>query len=253
MRIHRWILLQQMLLPQSFLGNTEKNQGFKAERHASLHLGGSGKPTDWTEIISSCKQSIFLFLELQCMLQFQIFVIYLSYTKQIIYKQTKFMLPSNYRSSALDLPILMDLLASSALLTTANTICYLFTSKIHPTSTENSGSLVYFYYCLIWFTLSFITFPNTRSWDDFCFVHLLKTQRKFPPRTARPDKYSQWRSAVSVSPVASHKIVYLKRRETPSLAATQFKTDFSLLMFLLIVKIVSIQALEGWSSQAFFW
>lgn len=42
------------------------------------------------------------------------------------------------------------------------------------TSTENSGSLIYFYYCLIRFTLSFITFPNRKSWKDFCFFHCWK-------------------------------------------------------------------------------
>lgn len=70
-------------------------------------------------------------------------------------------------------------------------------------------------------------FPQQEELKGFLLFSLLKTQCKFPPRTAR-QVFSMTVCYICQCPVTSHKIVYLKRRESSSLAATQFKTGFSL-------------------------
>lgn len=98
---------------------------------------------------------------------------HLNCMKQMIYEQSKFMFSSTYRASNAH-PHGFTGFKSSADHSQHNLLPFYFQTSSYFTSTENSGSLVQFCYCLLWFTLSFITFPNIRGWEDFCFVHFWK-------------------------------------------------------------------------------
>lgn len=126
---------------------------------------------------------------------------------------------------------------------------FYFQISSYFTSTKNSGSLIYFYYCLIWFTLSLSTTAGAER-----ISALFTVENNANSLQGLQDLTSILNDSLLYLSVPSNitQIVYLKRRESLSLAATQFKTGFSLLMFLLPMKNVFSQALEGWSSQAFF-
>ena len=146
---------------------------------------------------------------------------------QIIHQQTKCMFPSHLTEQAPGLCPSSWIYWPRALCcpqtTSSHLPCY-FQPSSYFTFTESSGSLIYFYYWLIWFILSLI-FPKSRSQKDFCFVHCWK-------HNANPLQGLQGLTSILNDQVVagcwqisqmSHKIVCLKRRYSSSLVAENLR------------------------------
>lgn len=124
---------------------------------------------------------------------------------------------------------------------------HLSISNLHPISLPVKVLAVHF--CLTGSILSFIIFPNSRNWKDFCCVHCWKhntnpLQSLWGLTSALNNKVACY---ICQCPALSHKIVYWKRRQSPSPVAREIKASFNLLQCLLTVKNVFSQALQRWS------
>lgn len=151
-------------------------------RHLQSHVRGVRQAyrLNWSNLGLEAKY-FFLFPELQSMLQFQIFLIYLKCEADHI-QADQVHVPQPLREQVL------GLCPSSCIYWLRELCCpqptpihqpFYFQPSPYFTSTESSGSLISFYYCLVWYILSFIIFPNSRSWKDCRFVHYWKHNANF--------------------------------------------------------------------------
>lgn len=158
--------------PRGFLGNTEKSSVSEL-RHLQSHMRRvmQSHRLNWSHLGLEAKD-FFLFSQLQSMLQFQTSLTYLKCLKQIIHKQIKLMFPSPHESNCSGISWLQELCCTQPTPFTSLSI-----PNLLPIALPLKAMLVYFYF--IWFTLSLIIFPNSRSRKNFCCVHCWKHNANF--------------------------------------------------------------------------